>query len=567
MKKYLLLAVLCVYVMCVSAQLVNQNTQLQKKQSDLDWYNCSFEQDGVYGAEVNKAYEFLKGKKLKKRPIVALIGTGMDVEHEDIKEAIWKNKKEKADGKDNDKNGKVDDINGWNFLGGKNGQVVETLMQEGDREFMRLKNLYGDYFTSTGEFFKVVDGKITQVAAPDNLAEYYYYRDQVMPESNLAGRYSGWKMGYIVQEYYEIFKKELETRFPGFEKYTAKEFQTCYNPEAPQDSLRDIAFVLIGTGFQVYQTEDLDVVYNNFVKSMVTNGENEYKKLLAIAGDDGRKKIVGDNYLDIKDTNYGNNILLTPEAATGTMQAGIIVGKRDNGLGINGIMDEAEVMCLRVGTAGGDPYVKDMVLAVNYAVDHGSDVIVLPLQNTLYPPMQKAWMLEALRYAESKGVLVIVPVCELSQDLSKYTFFPNRWMDGEKELTNLIVVAPSDKNGNPSMKANYGSKELDLFAPGMDIYSTYMGDTYKSGSGVGLAAATTAGVAALVKAYYPALTGTQVRDVLLKSVTSRVGVEVEKGLLVNGQSVQDLFLFEELCLSGGILNAYNAVVTAGKQAQ
>ena len=121
MKKYFLLLLVCIGIGKVNAQLVKQDNQAQKKQADLDWYNCSFDKDGVYGVEVNKAYEFLKGKKIKKRPVVALIGTGLDVEHEDIKQAIWVNPKEKADGKDNDKNGFVDDINGWNFLGGKNG--------------------------------------------------------------------------------------------------------------------------------------------------------------------------------------------------------------------------------------------------------------------------------------------------------------------------------------------------------------------------------------------------------------------------------------------------------------
>lgn len=145
MKKYFLLFLICLIASMLKAQLVNQNDQSVKKQSDLDWYNCSFDRDGVYGAEINKAYEFLKGKKMKKRPVIALIGSGLDVEHEDLKQAIWFNKKEKADGKDNDKNGLVDDINGWNFIGGKDGQVMEKLMQEGDREYLRLKDKYADY--------------------------------------------------------------------------------------------------------------------------------------------------------------------------------------------------------------------------------------------------------------------------------------------------------------------------------------------------------------------------------------------------------------------------------------
>ena len=169
MKKYFLLFLICLIASMLKAQLVNQNDQSVKKQSDLDWYNCSFDRDGVYGAEINKAYEFLKGKKMKKRPVIALIGSGLDVEHEDLKQAIWFNKKEKADGKDNDKNGLVDDINGWNFIGGKDGQVMEKLMQEGDREYLRLKDKYADYLQRGDEFFKIVNGKRTKISPPENI--------------------------------------------------------------------------------------------------------------------------------------------------------------------------------------------------------------------------------------------------------------------------------------------------------------------------------------------------------------------------------------------------------------
>ena len=138
MKKYLLLLVFSLSVTFTYAQLIKNDTQGQK-QSDLDWFNCSFDKDGVYGAEVNKAYDFLKNKKIKKRPIVALIGTGIDVEHEDLKKNIWVNPKEKDNGKDNDKNGLIGDINGWNFLGGKDGAVIETTMTEGDREYLHFE--------------------------------------------------------------------------------------------------------------------------------------------------------------------------------------------------------------------------------------------------------------------------------------------------------------------------------------------------------------------------------------------------------------------------------------------
>ena len=565
MKKYFLLLMASACISVADAQLIKQNEE-QKKQADLDWYNCSFDKDGVYGAEVNKAYDFLKEKKIKKRPVVALIGSGMDIEHEDLKQAIWVNPKEKADGKDNDKNGLVDDINGWNFLGGKDGQVMEATMREGDREFLRLKDKYADYIFDGKNYNKVIDGKLTKVADPENIEEYNYYRNQVLPESPMAGTYSGWQLTYVLKAYADKFDQMMKERFPGKE-LTEADFSICYDPKAPRDSLSEVSFMMCAMGFGVYKTDKWETVYAG-IKSgaQIEQAKAEYERKVGQFGADGRKDIIGDNYLDINDNKYGNNVLLTADAAIGTMEAGIIVAKRENGLGGNGIMDQAEIMTLRVA-ANGEPYLKDIALAIRYAVDHQADIIMLPVQNTLYPEDQKKWISEALEYAESKGVFCVTPAWEGAQDLAVETYYPNRWMTGKKELTNLMVVCSSDKNGNPSMNSNYGAKEVDLYAPGMEIYSTYTGDTYQSGTGLGLAAATTVGVAALIKAYYPHLTGTQIRNILLETVTSRKDAEVEKGIIVDGKPTQDLFLFGDLCLSGGIINAYQAVVAADKIAK
>lgn len=566
MKKYFLLWIAGLSMNMAEAQLVKQHEQGQKKQSDLDWYNCSFDRDGVYGAEVNKAYEFLKGKKIKKRPVVALIGSGIDVEHEDLKQAIWINPKEKADGKDNDHNGLADDINGWNFLGGKDGQVMESTMREGDREYLRLKDKYADYLFDGKNYCKVIGGKVTKVAAPENIEEYNYYRNQVLPESQMASTYSGWMLAYVIKDYTQKFDRMMKKRFPGKE-LTQAEFGICYDPKAPRDSLAEVAFMVCAMGFGVYQTDKWETVYAG-IKSgaQIEQSKADYEAKVKKFSSDGRKEIIGDHYLDINDNRYGNNVLLTADASIGTMEAGIVAAKRGNGLGGDGITDQAEIMTLRVA-AEGEPYLKDIALAIRYAVDHQADVIMLPVQNTLYPANQKKWIDEALQYAENKGVFVVTPAWEAAQDLSIETYYPNRWMTGKKELTNLMVVSSSDRNGNPSMNSNYGAKEVDLYAPGMDIYSSYTGDTYQKGTGIGLAAATTVGVAALIKAYYPHLTGTQIRNILLETVTSRKEAEVEKGIIVDGKPTQDLFLFGDLCLSGGIINAYQAVVAADKIAK
>ena len=565
MKKLIFFISYCLICGTVSAQLVKQKIEKQKKQSELDWYNCSFDRDSVYGAEVNKAYEYLNTnkKKPKKRPIVALIGTGMDVEHEDLKQAIWVNPKEKLNQKDDDKNGLTDDINGWNFIGGKDGQVVESLTREGGREFFRLKDTYGDYIFDGKKYYKVINGKRQEVPAPENMEEYNYYRYKVIPESRIGGAYGGLQLSYVIEEYVEKFNRDMKQRFPGKE-LTVEEFQSCYDPKAERDSLSEVAFVCTAYYFSLYNTDKWEPVYQNMGKRSVETAKANYEKALAQYGTDNRQAVIGDNPLDINDNHYGNNILLTSDAATNVMKAGIIAAKRDNGKGSNGIADHAEIMTLRICTGEGEPYLKDMALAIRYAVSHGADVIVLPEQNILYPEEQKQWIVSELKEAENKGAIVIVPAWNTSVDMDKVEFFPNRKMSKDKELTNLMVVASSDKKGNPVMNTNYGANALDIYAPGTDIYSTYTGDTYRKGTGDELAAVTVAGVAALIKSYFPKLTGSQIRDILIKSVTSRKGIEVEKGIRVDDRPSQDLFLFDDLCISGGIVNAYQAILEAEK---
>ncbi|WP_448778142.1 S8 family serine peptidase [Bacteroides congonensis] len=565
MKKLIFFISYCLICGTVSAQLVKQKIEKQKKQSELDWYNCSFDRDSVYGAEVNKAYEYLNTnkKKPKKRPIVALIGTGMDVEHEDLKQAIWVNPKEKLNQKDDDKNGLTDDINGWNFIGGKDGQVVESLTREGEREFFRLKDTYGDYIFDGKKYYKVINGKRQEVPAPENMEEYNYYRYKVIPESRIGGAYGGLQLSYVIEEYVEKFNRDMKQRFPGKE-LTVEEFQSCYDPKAERDSLSEVAFVCTAYYFSLYNTDKWEPVYQNMGKRNVETAKANYEKALAQYGTDNRQAVIGDNPLDINDNHYGNNILLTSDAATNVMKAGIIAAKRDNGKGSNGIADHAEIMTLRICTGEGEPYLKDMALAIRYAVSHGADVIVLPEQNILYPEEQKQWIVSELKEAENKGAIVIVPAWNTSVDMDKVEFFPNRKMSKDKELTNLMVVASSDKKGNPVMNTNYGANALDIYAPGTDIYSTYTGDTYRKGTGDELAAVTVAGVAALIKSYFPKLTGSQIRDILIKSVTSRKGIEVEKGIRVDDRPSQDLFLFDDLCISGGIVNAYQAILEAEK---
>lgn len=539
-----------------------------------DWYNASFEKEGVYGAEVDRAYDFLGKKKAKYRPVVAIIGAGADIEHEALKKNLWTNKKEKADGIDNDGNGYVDDFHGWSFIGTKNGQTMENTGSEGDREWIRLKEKYGDIMYDGKQYFVYKHGERQYIDSPVDLLEYNYFKS-LNNESELARSYASWVFSNYTKELAIQVYADMRAKYPG-RRLTHEDMKNVYNiqEKAAVDSLFEIGITALymNAGFlKKYAEADSTFDYMGYIEQSYTKGgaqkkawdsymEKYNKYPLGI-----REKEVGDDGVSMENRVYGNNTLLTANSAGGTMIATLIAGERGVEGRNNPICRNAEIMPLVIVNQAGDPYLKDVAVSIRYAVDNGADVICFTMPGDFYPTKQKSWVEEAIRYAEEKGVLLVVNTAELSLDIDRYAYYPNRFMkNGDGEFGNILVVSPSDKMGNPMLKSNFGAKGVDLYAPGMSIMSGYIGDSYKVGSGSILSLAVTAGVAALVKSYYPHLTGSQIRTILNESVTSRAGAEVEKMNSSNKGIVQDMYLFDDLCLSKGIINAYKAVQAADK---
>lgn len=558
MKKLFLLASL----VCVNITLSAQ------EKNDADWVN-SDPQSGVYGVAAEKTHKYIAEKKLKPKsaPVVAIIAGGIDNEHEALKNFMWVNKNEKPDGKDNDGNGYVDDINGWNFIGGKDGITMTNTMREGDREFLRIGDKYKDYFFDGKRFFKYNDSDIKRhyVDAPADINEYRYYK-MIKSESPICQFYEAYVMSYMFREYAHFFNNKLKELYPDKTSFTEQDFVTCWDRNGVQDSLQNIAMVIMGFCFKTLEMSDWEPVFKQYSSdAQLKMVRPDYEKTLAINSNDERKRIVGDNYLDINDKLYGNNVMLTPNSAATTAAAGIITGERGVEKRNNPISTNAQIMSLGVAAERGEFILKDIALSIRYAVDNGASVILLVAQNTLYPENQRVWVTSAIEYANSKGVLIIIPTSSYSCDLSAETYYPNRLM-GEKELTNLMVVSGSDKVGNPVLQSNFSNKFVDLYAPGVDMMTTYIGDMYSPVNSPLLPGATVAGVAALIKSYFPSLTGTQIRKILIDNCTSRKGVEVEKAFRLKGEVKQDVYLFDDLCVSGGIVNAYDAFIAAEKLA-
>ncbi|MCX2452620.1 S8 family serine peptidase [Pedobacter sp. PLR] len=569
MKKQTLILALCLQgaVLAGNAQLVKKAATEKKTE---DWYNLSFEKEGVYGIGVNQAYEFLKGKPLKKKPVVAVIGYGMDATHEDLKNASWTNPNEKEDGIDNDGNGYIDDIHGWNFLGNSKGEMIEKTNQEGDREYFRLRGLYeGIYFSGTDYFkFNELLQKPVKVPAPKDLKEYAFFRTRLNKESRIAQEASGIQFSkifkYMIVNEIEPAMKKINPDLTKIKQADLTKYDFNTNGKADTLKLMSKFFLLMTFGVNNSYAGKNNTDSMNFVQArdLTLNPKKVNKNLENLLAENiDARKITGDDWTNITDKNYGNNKLYSNGSFSGTMISGIIAADRSNGVGVNGIMPEAQLMSLRAYPKEGEPYYKDIALAIRYAVDQKADVIQLGLSNTIYPAYEAKWVNDALLYAEEKGVLVVSSVWNLSDNLSEKKYYPNAHVNG-KVLNNFITVAASDKEGMPLKDANFSAKELDLFAPGQNISTTYMGGTYRMGASPLFAGASVAGTAALIKAYYPEITAAQLRKLIVGNVTDRASVEVEKQVKVGGKMNTDLYLFSQLCVSGGILNAYKAVLAA-----
>lgn len=520
MKRYLVAAILVLAVNPCSAQKAGE------------WYKSNLE-NGCFGVELHKANELLKSKPVKSSPLVAVIGFGADIEHESLVNSIWKNSREILDGVDNDKNGFVDDIHGWNFLGSADGSMMDFMTYESDREWIRLKDKYADLIYDGKEYFKYNNGVREYLSTEFDKEEHKYFSSlNTRWDSNLGKKYNSYIAGLLTKEYVEKWDVELKKLFPGktrSEIFLEDLNNTVFNRKSgDDDTLRKSAVFLAsmyanfvsGTMKATSEKMTWEHVFDNFVNKYPDFTYNSYISELNGLKVDTRKLVVGDNYLDITDRKYGNNKLLTSNSLYGTMMSGIITS----------LAPDVKIMNLVVGINYGDPFLKDIALSIRYAVDNSADIIVLPQQQLLYPAGQKEWVSDALKYAHKKGVLVIIPAQVVSKKHIGSELFPNRFMPGKFKLDNLIIVANSNEKGIPA-NLQYNWDKVDILAPGENIFSTSPGDLYSTGSNPSYGAAVTAGVAALLKSYYPKLDGVKLRKLMLKNPTPSENIDLNIGIL------------------------------------
>jgi cell wall-associated protease len=500
------------------------------------WQLMDYRKDSVFGAGVNLAYnELLKGKK-SFPVIVAIIDAGVDINHEDLAGHIWTNPNEiPGNGIDDDHNGYVDDIHGWNFLGGKNDRNITVESYESYREYYRLKNNSGWSHGEDSVAYRRYWEKVKKYFLKDSLqqAQTISLLHLVLPQMKAAD---------------SILKLNLHK-------------DSVYARDVTDFEPTDTSLLALKkntlTYFKRYGITP-DMSLGSFIGEAGVYLQNTSQKLTYFSGDPNalRREIVGDDFNNINDRNYGNNNVSAGTPSHGTHVAGIIAASRKNGIGMDGIDADVYIMALRV-VPEGDERDKDVALAIRYAVDNKARIINMSFGKYLSPGKQ--WVDDAVKYAEQHDVLLVAAAGNEFINLDSVTHYPNPTYDNAHRNSCCWITVGSNAGGPDSLVmarfSNYGKKEVDLFAPGVRIYSTLPANKYSTYSGTSMAAPMVAGIAALILEYYPKLSASQVKWVLTQSVMKLPDSQVKWPA---GGQVD----FSQLSVSGGIVNAYNALQLA-----
>ncbi len=501
------------------------------------WHLGDFTQTGYHGISLNQAYQLIREHKLKSTPvIVAILDDGIDTLHEDLRPVLWINKKEiPSNGKDDDGNGYADDLYGWNFLGNADGRNVASNSSEWIRVYWRYRSRYEGRSPDTSKmnkaekyeyalWVKAKSGVVGKGMKESDLKKLrIYLQNAIFSDSILRAHFAG-------QEYTQ---KQLEAFTPvgTLEKETRKFFLEVFN----QFNTPDITNTLAVDELQTYVLG----------QERIASGDK-------VPPEDNRRVITGDDDTNAGTNAYGNGDVSNGELMHGTHLAGIIGADRKNGLGMQGIADNVQVMMVRT-SAEGDEYDKDIANGIRYAVDNGAKIINMSFGKSLSP--DKKMIDEAVKYALSKDVLLVQAAGNSKRNIDGFDNFPNpQFFLTDSLAPNWITVAASDTLGRPAAFTNYGPTLVDLFAPGVAIYSTIpRQNKYMSWDGTSMAAPVVTGTAALLRSYFPHLTAEAIKKILLESV-----VIPAPGTII-GSGQEEL---KKLSRTGGIVNAYTAVKLA-----
>ncbi len=528
--KYYLPVVLLFIANCLSA---NDDLNKSDSISVYHWIHLDPSDDRVAGAGIYKAYQLLEGKP-STTVLVAVIDSGFDLDHEDLSGRYWVNTDEvPGNAIDDDKNGYIDDVLGWNFIGGNEENVVFDTY-ELTREYLRLKEKYENVSDQKGEEFEYW-----------LLVKENYEMGRTEAEIAMAKFHNILKN---IPRYYDLLENYLDVDSLSYELIISID---------SEDSVIVAAASLIGKLIR-YLGDYASV--NSLIEAMEKGYSHyEYELNYGFNTEFDPRSIVDDNYQDKRERDYGNNRVddfSGMMGGHGTHVAGIIAAIRDNNLGAIGIANNINIMALRT-IPNGDERDKDVANAIYYAVNNGAKIINMSFGKSYSPDRQIVE--KAIRYAEKKDVLIVHAAGNDAENKDLKLNYPTRkFIKGQKEASNMIEVAANSKNLNENLPAkftNYGKSTVDLFAPGVYVYSTIPENKYKLSSGTSMASPVVSGIAAILRSYFPELTAKEIKEVLLQSTVPYEGEVYLPG-------TKEKVPFSDLTISGGIVNAYEAVKIA-----
>jgi subtilisin family serine protease len=478
-----------------------------------NWHNLDLQKDSVFGISTEKAYSELQlSKKKFSTVIVGVIDSGLDTAHEDLKPVIWTNTNEiPGNGIDDDHDGYVDDVHGWDFIGGPKGDV--------NQENLELTRLIkkGNATPQMLQAYQKLLNKDNQIV--DNIKGFEFYLDSMI-----------------------IHMQKPTPTLADFQAYKPRNGQ--------EEQVKKIMIDALGENpdYATFRKSELDDVIKHY--------EDDLNYALNLSFNP--RTIVGDDTTNAEEHFYGNNDVAGPADLHGTHVAGIIGAVRNNNIGIDGIADHVQIMSVRT-VPDGDERDKDVANAIRYATDNGAKVFNMSFGKA-YSPDKKV-VDEAVKYAMSKDVLIVHAAGNESENLDKEKNYPNRiYKDSSGSAGAWIEVGASGWKNDETLVAsfsNYGKTTVDVFAPGVQIHSTLPNSTYGDESGTSMASPVVAGLAALIREYYPKLTALQVKEIIMKSV-----VKPTQLVKVKDGEIENTVLFSEVCISGGIVNTYNALKLA-----
>lgn len=531
MKKVLIAASFLATFTFTFAQDKKQNNDLKT------WYHKDFATTKVYGVNTDNAYNFLESKGLKPRTIiVGVLDSGVEVDHPGLAQNMWKNPNEiPNNGIDDDKNGYVDDIYGWNFIGGKNGDIDADNL-----EVTRMVKKYQSVFEGTDS----TKNKANQEKMPEEYAMYLKSKKLFDEKATEA------KRNY---QYFSGFSQAIPSIVKTLNgKTLTKENLSTIKPNGQEDSrnLQILNSLLQDPKNVGKKPDEVEKTLRDEIKDALKHYDSQATKHYNLDFDP-RAQIVGDDYDNYNEKSYGNNNYEGPDASHGSHVAGIIAGLPHGNEVQYGVAHKvAKIMTVRT-VPDGDERDKDVANSIRYAVDNGAKILNMSFGKAVSPGKKYVW--DAFKYAESKGVLLVKAAGNDNQDISENEYFPTNFkkQSDAKPFVNNVIVVGASTNNSEALRANfsnYNGKMVDVFAPGQEIYSAVPDGKYEYFPGTSMASPMVAGAAAVLWAYMPNLTPVQIKEALVKTVNKST---------VNANVVGSK-TFNQISVAGGVIDLYKA---------